>query len=92
MIRVLISDDSENKIELISKVLEEGCNLSPENIAVAKSVSEGRSKVTREYYDLILLDLVLPLLMMVILMRMAVYVLFEKLSPQEIELKCQLKL
>lgn len=61
MIRVLIIDDSEKKIELISKILEEGCNLSPENIAVAKSVSEGRSKVTREYYDLILLDLVLPL-------------------------------
>ncbi|NLI35245.1 MAG: 5'-methylthioadenosine/S-adenosylhomocysteine nucleosidase [Bacteroidales bacterium] len=61
MIKILILDDSEGKIEKIQKVLQEGCALDDENIFVAKSVAAGRTLVTQECFDLVLLDLVLPI-------------------------------
>lgn len=62
MIKILILDDSDRKIDYIKKILLEGCGLLEENITVAKSVAAGRTEVSREYFDLVLLDLVLPIL------------------------------
>lgn len=61
MIKILILDDSSPKIETIKKVLFEGCGLSDENVDVSVSVASGRNAVTNDYYDLVLLDLVLPM-------------------------------
>lgn len=60
MIKILILDDSDRKIDYVKKVLIEGCGLQEEHIVVAKSVSGGREAVTKDYFDLVLLDLVLP--------------------------------
>ena len=54
-------DDSSIKIKAIKKVLFEGCGLSEEYVDVAESVSSGRKAVANDYYDIVLLDLVLPL-------------------------------
>lgn len=62
MIKILILDDSDRKIEYIKKILLEGCGLQEENITIAKSVAAGRAEVSKEYFDLVLLDLVLPIL------------------------------
>lgn len=62
MIRILILDDSERKIHSIKKILIEGCGLQEDNITIANSVAAGRTEVSREYFDLVLLDLVLPIL------------------------------
>lgn len=61
MIKILILDDSDKKIDKIKKVLLEGCGLNEDNLVIAQSVSAGRQKVSEEYFDLVLLDLVLPL-------------------------------
>ena len=61
MIKILILDDSSIKIKAIKKVLFEGCGLSEEYVDVAESVSSGRKAVANDYYDIVLLDLVLPL-------------------------------
>ena len=60
MIKILILDDSDRKIDYVKKVLIEGCGLHEEHIVVAKSVSGGREAVSKDYFDLVLLDLVLP--------------------------------
>lgn len=62
MIKILILDDSDRKINYIKKILLEGCGLQEENITIAKSVAAGRFEVSRDYFDLVLLDLVLPIL------------------------------
>lgn len=62
MLRVLILDDSKAKIEVVKKVLVEGCLLKEESIDVAESVAAGRDCLSTYYYDLVLLDLVMPLL------------------------------
>lgn len=61
MIKILIIDDSERKIDSIQKVLFDGCGLTPYDIVVEKSVSSGRRAITNEFFDLVLLDLVLPM-------------------------------
>ncbi|GAK37774.1 phosphorylase family protein [Bacteroides graminisolvens] len=61
MINVLIIDDREEKVKLIKKILVDGCNLPLENIESADSIASGRRKLTEKVYDLLLLDLVLPL-------------------------------
>lgn len=61
MIRVLILDDTETKISRIKSVITDNCNIPNENIDVAKSVNGGRRLLCANDYDLLLLDLVLPL-------------------------------
>ena len=60
MIKILILDDSDRKVENVKKVLIDGCGLNENNIVIAKSVSGGRKAVSEQYFDLVLLDLVLP--------------------------------
>lgn len=69
MIKILILDDSDRKIDKIKQVLLEGCGLHEDDIEVANSVATGRMAITKDYFDLVLLDLVLPL--------------FENEEPQE---------
>lgn len=71
MIKILILDDSDRKIDKIKQVLVEGCDLQENDIEVAKSVANGRKAISKDYFDLVLLDLVLPL--------------FENEEPQEEE-------
>lgn len=61
MINILILDDSARKVESIRKILQDGCGINPESIKVATSVSSGRIAVTKDYFDLVLIDLVLPM-------------------------------
>lgn len=61
MIKILILDDSSPKVVTIKKVLFEGCCISEDNVDIAVSVASGRKAVANDYYDLVLLDLVLPL-------------------------------
>lgn len=61
MIKILVMDDSEKKIDIVKKVLIEGCGVKESNITVAMSVSSGRNAVRKTYFDIVLLDLVLPL-------------------------------
>lgn len=60
MIKILILDDSDRKISNIKKVLVDGCGIDEANIKIAKSNASGRKAVTKECFDLVLLDLVLP--------------------------------
>lgn len=61
MITILIMDDSPQKIETVKKVLVEGCGIVEKNITVVKSVAAGRNAVKEKYFDIVLLDLVLPM-------------------------------
>ena len=60
MIRILIVDDRTEKIAAIRKVLAERCLVADENIEEAKSVSSGLKALKTQFYDLVLLDLLLP--------------------------------
>lgn len=61
MIRILILDDTEIKISRIKSVITDNCSIPNENIDVAKSINAGRKLLCSNDYDLLLLDLVLPL-------------------------------
>ncbi len=60
MINILIMDDSVEKITRIRKVLVDRCFVDAEDIDEAHSVNSGRSKLSSNFYDLLVLDLVLP--------------------------------
>ena len=60
MIKVLIVDDSDNKIQSIRKVLVERCQIPDNLIDDAKSVSSGITALVSKQYQLLILDLVLP--------------------------------
>lgn len=60
MIKILIMDDLQDKIEAILKVLTEGCGINTEAIDVAKSISSGKALLRKNRYDLLILDLVIP--------------------------------
>lgn len=61
MIKVLLMDDTPEKIEKIKKVLTTNCLLSDDNITVAKSINSGRTELAKNQYDILILDLVMPL-------------------------------
>lgn len=61
MINVLIIDDTDSKISRIKSVIEKNCEIPTENIDIAKSINSGRKLLTSKDYDLLVLDLVLPL-------------------------------
>lgn len=60
MIKILIMDDLQEKIDAILKVLTEGCGINTEAIDVAKSISSGKVLLRKNRYDLLILDLVIP--------------------------------
>lgn len=62
MLNILIIDDSTIKIERVIQVLTEGCGIPNESIDTGLTVSDGRRAVAKKCYDLVLLDLVLPIL------------------------------
>lgn len=60
MIKVLIIDDLDNKIQSIRKALIERCQITDDQIDSANSVSSGVSALISTQYQLLILDLVLP--------------------------------
>lgn len=60
MIKILIMDDNADKINRIISVLTGMCMVSANNIDIARSLNSGRKKLSENFYDLLLLDLVLP--------------------------------
>lgn len=60
MMNVLIMDDTPQKTEKIKSVLTEKCLLSENEITVAKSINSGRRLLSSNRYDLLILDLVMP--------------------------------
>ena len=54
-------DDGETKVARIRKVLEEQCLVDSGDIDVAHSLNSGRKKLIENFYDLLLLDVVLPI-------------------------------
>ena len=61
MIKILVLDDTETKISRIKTVIINNCDIPNENIDVAMSINTGRKLLCNNDYDLLLLDLVLPL-------------------------------
>lgn len=60
MLRILIMDDKDEKILPIKKVFTQECGIESESIDVAKSLNEGRRYLFKKQYDILLLDLVMP--------------------------------
>lgn len=60
MIKILIVDDSTEKISILRKFLIEECNIKNDAIDEAKTVKDARKVLYEENYDLMILDLVLP--------------------------------
>jgi nucleoside phosphorylase len=60
MIRILILDDSKEKIDAVRKFLIEECNLKENLIDHRSTIKEGRKILYDNNYDLLLLDLVMP--------------------------------
>lgn len=60
MIKILIVDDRPEKIADIRKVLVERCSVVDDHIDESKSVSSGLKALKAKFYDLVLLDLLLP--------------------------------
>lgn len=54
-------DDSSPKIKAVKKFLVESCSIASEDIDLATCINEGRSQLYRNNYDLLLLDLVMPI-------------------------------
>ena len=59
--KILIMDDSQDKRDQIRDVLTGMCGLSPEEIDQADDINKGRKLLFEHQYDLLILDLVLPL-------------------------------
>lgn len=60
MIKILIIDDSVEKLRSVIDFLEKECNVAGADIDCADTVNSGRECLTSNRYDLLLLDLVLP--------------------------------
>lgn len=61
MIKILIIDDIEQKVSAIFSVIVENCSISKEHIDIARSINSGRKLLCKNDYDLLVLDLVLPM-------------------------------
>lgn len=60
MISVLIIDDNKDKRDKVYSMLRDVCNVSDENIDLADNIKLGREYLLKNHYDILLLDLVLP--------------------------------
>ena len=58
--KILIMDDSQDKRSQICDVLTEMCGLAPEEIDQVDDINKGRKLLFEHQYDLLILDLVLP--------------------------------
>ena len=58
MIKILIIEDNEEKLKRITSFLEDECNLKADDLDCAPNVRVGRECLTNDYYDLLLLDLI----------------------------------
>ena len=54
-------DDCAQKVQRIRSVLTKKCLVDENNIDEAHSLNVGRQKLSKNFYDLLLLDLVLPI-------------------------------
>lgn len=61
MIKILVVDDLAVKREKIVNVILDNHDIQEGNIVEAKSVKEARKVLYKEYFDLMILDLVLPI-------------------------------
>lgn len=61
MIKILIVDDIQSKANSILSVIVNNCSIPAENIDIAKSINSSRKLLCKNDYDLLVLDLVLPL-------------------------------
>lgn len=59
-ISILIMDDSEQKTTAIKNLLIEECGLSKDTIDIVGTINEGRTRLRESFYDLLILDLVMP--------------------------------
>ena len=60
MISVLIMEDKEAKLQKLLSLLEDECNVPASDITVSRTINDGRKLLSSNYYDLLLLDLVMP--------------------------------
>ena len=60
MIKVLVMDDTPEKLEKIKSVLKERCLLKEDDVTTAVSINGGRRLLSENIYDLLILDLVMP--------------------------------
>jgi CheY-like chemotaxis protein len=60
MIKILIVDDLQSKREKIVKTILDNHDMLEKNIVQAKCVNEAKKILYKEYFDLMILDLVLP--------------------------------
>jgi len=61
MIKILIIEDNIEKLRKIVTFLNETCNIQDDSISYAENTNSGRDFLLRNNYDLLLLDLVLPI-------------------------------
>jgi nucleoside phosphorylase/CheY-like chemotaxis protein len=60
MIKVLIIEDNLEKLRMINSFLNDVCNIKENFISVADNIKSGREELIQNQFDLLLLDLVLP--------------------------------
>ncbi len=60
MLKVLLLDNSEEKVKAVIQALTDNCNIPENCIKVVKSVSSCRNSLREESYDLLILDLLVP--------------------------------
>jgi CheY-like chemotaxis protein len=60
MIQVLIVEDNQHKRDNISKIIFENNKISKEDVHFASCVKDAKIQLYNNYYDLMILDLVLP--------------------------------
>src|SRR6185369_14346136 len=60
MIKILIIDDSAEKLRVVLSFLEDDCSVEEGDIDCVETINKGREYLTKKRYDLLLLDLVLP--------------------------------
>lgn len=61
MIKILIVEDNPEKLKRVVDFLSKDCNVMEEEMDCAVNVREARDFLTAKHYDLLLLDLVLPM-------------------------------
>ena len=61
MLSILIIDDSDDKIRVIKSLFRENPSIRPEKVEIADSVLTAIDKLSTKRYDLVVLDLYLPM-------------------------------
>ena len=61
MVNILIMEDQSHKADEIKRILIEECAIRPQDIDSVNNISMGRKCLLEKYYDLLILDLVMPL-------------------------------